>query len=143
MYPIKEFSYLSPDYNASVKLRNDVFRKPHGLEISAEDLAADPHCTLFGMYDGDNLIGTIFYLPKDYTTVQLKNLAFLPQYQGKGLGHQLMAFFESYAKKQKIKTILLTSRVTVEDFYAKQGYSRSSEIIDIRGIPHVWMSKNI
>jgi ribosomal protein S18 acetylase RimI-like enzyme len=54
----------------------------------------------------------------------LKNISFIPEYQGRGLGKIAMAFIEDIATKNKLPINLSTMRTNnrVQKFYKNRGY---------------------
>ena len=54
---------------------------------------------------------------------QIRYMGIKKMFWKKGLGTKLITKFESIAKKHRIRTIFLNSRVSVLDFYSKNGFS--------------------
>lgn len=140
---IKEFQYGSTDYERSIDIRNEVFRKPWGLDIRDEDLTGDKDMQLFGGYLEDEMISTIFLTQDDDTSARIKAVAILPEYQKKGLGKYLMEHVEKIAKEKGYTKVVLMGRVSVEVFYEKLGYKTIGDPFDYHTIPHVDMEKSL
>lgn len=140
---IKEFQYGSTDYERSIDIRNEVFRKPWGLDIRDEDLTGDKDMQLFGGYLEDEMISTIFLTQDDDTSARIKAVAILPEYQKKGLGKYLMEHVEKIAKEKGYRKVVLMGRVSVEVFYEKLGYKTIGDPFDYHTIPHVDMEKSL
>ncbi len=59
---IKKITYGTDEYETSIDIRNEAFRKPWGgLDIRDEDLTGDKDMDMFGGYLGDKMIATIFF----------------------------------------------------------------------------------
>jgi len=61
---ITTFEFGTPAYDESIRLRDDVLRKPLGLVFYAEDLAKEYNQIHIGYYENDELIGCM--LLQDY-----------------------------------------------------------------------------
>ena len=138
---IRPIIYGTKEYEVSVDLRNEVFRKPWGLDIRNEDLSSDANYEMFGAYKDEKMIATIFLTEDDKETARIKSVAIFDEYRGKGLGRYLMDYVEDIARKLGYKKVALMGRVSVEVFYHKLGYKTISEAYDYHTIPHVDMIK--
>lgn len=138
---IKKIVYGTPDYETSIVIRNEVFRKPHGLDIKDDDLSSDKVVEMFGAYMEDKLIATIFLDIVDKDTIKIRNVAILDGYRGKGLGKYLMDHVEDIARERGYTKSVLMGRVSAEKFYNKLGYKTISEAYDYKTVPHVDMEK--
>lgn len=140
---IKKIVYGTPDYETSIVIRNEVFRKPHGLDIKDDDLSSDKVVEMFGAYLNDKMIATIFLDIVDKDTVKVRNVAILEEYRGKGLGKQLMDYVEDIARQRGYTKVILMGRVSAEKFYNKLGYKTLSKPYDHKTVPHVDMEKDL
>lgn len=140
---MKKIEYGSKEYDETVHLRNEVFRKPWGLDIKDDDLSPDKEMDIYGAYLDNNLIATVFLTEHEKDTARVRNVAIYEEYRGHGLGRYLMDFAEDIARKEGYKKVYLMGRVTVEDFYKKLGYSTIGQPYDYRTIPHVDMIKEL
>ncbi len=138
---IKNIEYGSTEYEKSIDLRNELFRKPQGLNLRDEDLSGDADMELYGLYDGDTLIGTVFLATKDEETAQVKSVTVHPDYQGRRLGVLLMDYIEDVARTRGFKKSFLMGRVSVRVVYEKLGYSVIGEPFDYHMTPHINMEK--
>lgn len=88
------------------------------------------HIQSYGQYSG--------------TGYQLRGMATLPAYQGKGLGTQVMKYALDYLKQQYADYIWCNARKTAVDFYQKLGLSLVSPEFEVQGIgPHYVMYANL
>lgn len=140
---IKNIEYGSQEYDKSIDIRNEVFRKPWGLDIRDEDLTGDKDMTMYGGYIDDIMIATIFLAQDDEKTARIKSVAILKEYQKKGLGKYLMEYVEEIARKRGYGKVNLMGRVSVETFYKKLGYRTISQPFDYHTIAHIDMEKNL
>lgn len=140
---IRKIVYGTPDYETSIFIRNEVFRKPHGLDIKDDDLSSDKVVEMFGAYLDDKMIATIFLDIVDRNTVKIRNVAILEEYRGKGLGKYLMDYVEDIARQRGYTKSILMGRVSAEKFYNKLGYKTLSEPYDYKTVPHVDMEKDL
>ena len=140
---IKAIIYGTSEYERSIDLRNEVFRKPWGLNIRDEDLTNDQYMEMFGAYKDDKIIATIFLTEDDKEHARIKSVAILDEYRGKGLGSYLMDYAEKIAKGRGYKKVNLMGRVSAEVFYNKIGYKTLSQPYDYHTISHIDMEKEL
>lgn len=133
--------YGSQQYLDLLTLRNEVFRKPWGLDIKDDDLEEDKELDMYGAYINDRLIATVFLKEKDSKTAQIKTVGILEEFRGIGLGRYLLEFIEDLARKRGFTRSILMGRVSCKDFYIKLGYKAISEPYDYKTIAHLDMIK--
>ncbi len=141
---MKRIDYGTEEYEKTIDIRNDAFRKPQGLNIRDEDLSGDKDVDMYaGFIDGE-MMSTVFLTHVDDTTAQVKAVIVTDNYKGSGLGKYLMDFIEDKAKEKGYKKMMLMGRVSVEKFYEKLGYhTTSDEPFDYYQTPHVYMEKRL
>ena len=140
---VRRIQYGTDEYEVSIDIRNEAFRKPWGLDIRDEDLSGDKDMEMYGGYLNDKMIATIFLTEDNESTARIKSVAILEDYRKYGLGRYLMDYVENIAKEKGYTSVNLMGRVSVEDFYKKLGYGTISEPYDHYTIPHVDMRKNL
>lgn len=138
---MKEVQYGTDEYEKTIDIRNDAFRKPQGLNIRDEDLSGDKELLMFAGYIDGEMMSTVFLAHKDEKTAQVKSVIVIDKYKGLGLGKYLMDFIEDLAKEEGYEKMILMGRVKVEEFYKKLGYTTTSDPFDYYTIPHVYMEK--
>ena len=89
---IREIEHGSPQYQATVDLRDTVLRKPLGLRFSAEELKAENDCRHVACYHGDRLVGCLVLQPVGGGDVRMKQVAVVPELQGQGIGTALVPY---------------------------------------------------
>lgn len=140
---IRGIEYGTDEYETTIDLRNDAFRKPWGLNIRDEDLTSDKDMDMYGAYLAGRLIATIFLAEDDKDTARIKSVAIIEDYRKQGLGRYLMHFIEEKAREKGYTKANLMGRVSAEDFYNKLGYKTISEPFDFKTIPHIYMTKKL
>lgn len=138
---MKKIEYGTDEYEKTIDIRNDAFRKPQGLNIRDEDLSGDKDMLMYAGYIDGEMMSTVFLAHKDVKTAQVKSVIVIDKYKGKGYGKYLMDFIEDLAVKEGYEKIILMGRVKVEEFYKKLGYTTTSEPFDYYTTPHVYMEK--
>lgn len=140
---MRKIEYGTEDYEVSIDIRNECFRKPWGMDIRDEDLSGDKDMDMYGAYLDGKMIATVFLTHDDEETARVKSVAILEEYRGYGLGRYLMDFIEDKAREKGYKRVNLMGRVWVEGFYHKLGYKTISEPYDYHTIPHIDMTKEL
>lgn len=140
---MKRIEYGTDEYEVSIDIRNEAFRKPWGLDIRDEDLSGDQNMEMYGGYLNGKMIATVFLAEDDKDTARVKSVAILEEYRKYGLGRYLMDFIEDVARQRGYTKSNLMGRVSVEGFYHKLGYETLSEPFDYQTIPHVEMTKDL
>ena len=140
---MKNIEYGTEEYERSIDIRNEAFRKPWGLDIRDEDLSGDKNMDMYGGYLNDVMIATIFLTEDNDKIARVKSVAILEEYRVSGLGTYLMNFIEDLARKKGYTKVNLMGRVSVEEFYHKLGYKTLSLPFDYNTIPHVDMTKDL
>jgi predicted GNAT family N-acyltransferase len=140
---LKIIDHGSPQYQQMVKLRDEVLRKPLGLQFTAEELEEEKEHLLIGAYEDDKLLACCMLVEENPKTVRLRQMAVLKDLQGKGIGKALMLFAENLARDRGYKKITMHARKNAVGFYEKMGYIRmGDEFIEIT-IPHYLMEKKL
>ena len=131
-------------------VRNLVLRPKKPVEtcfFDGDDLEQTKH---FGYFDDGKIVGvvsvyknknSIFKSPNQY---QIRGMAILEEFQGKGFGELLVKHCEYYLINNNANLIWFNARETAVIFYEKLGYTKNGfpfEITDV-GI-HFLMFKNI
>lgn len=125
---------------ATYSVRQIVLRKGKPIEscyFSGDD---DGTTTHFGLFQEENLIGVasaykvnnpIFTEENQH---QIRGMAILEEFQGKGFGEQLLEAAEKYSCNEKSELIWFNAREKAVPFYEKSGYKiigNSFEITDV------------
>ena len=138
---IREVAFGSEDYKALLRIREEVLRKPIGMQLREKDIALDNEEHHIAAFDGDKPIGCVLLRPINKDIIQLRQMAVTNAYQGKGIGAELATFAEVTAIKMGYKTIETRARKSAQGFYQKLGYIFLSEADPLENLHIVKMSK--
>ena len=140
----KEIHLGTPEYKASLQLREAVLRAPLGLSLTEDELADEPHCAHLGGFDGaGRLVAILLLKPLNAHTVKMRQVAVQPGLQGGGIGAKLVAFAEAFASERGFKTMMAHARGTAVEFYLGLGYASSGEPFIETTIPHILVSRKL
>lgn len=141
---IKTAEYDSELYRQTVALRDEVLRRPLGLEISVQDVGGEASQFHIAAVSGSRVVGCVVLKPIEEQTVQLRQMAVAVELQRTGIGSALVRFAESVASGKGFREIVLNARESAIGFYSRLGYEGvpGSEHIEV-GIPHLRMKKNL
>jgi|SRR5215213_8253916 len=140
---LKIIDHGSKQYQQMVKLRDDILRKPLGLNFTPEELEKEKDHLLIGAYEDDNLLACCMLVEENPDTVRLRQMAVLNNLQGKGIGKALMIFAENLARDRGYKKISMHARKNAIGFYEKMGYVRIGNEFEEITIPHYLMEKKL
>lgn len=105
---------------------------PYNLLLLADETVVAinkylPYSDVYIAKQQGKIVGVISLLPVDKQTIEIKNIAISPAYQGKGLGSWILKKAEEIARKGGYITIIVgtadcgTKQI---QFYEKHGYSK-------------------
>jgi len=140
---LKIVDHGSPEYQQMVKLRDEMLRKPLGLNFTEQELDNEKDNMLIAAFDDDTILGCCMLVESDRNAVRLRQMAVLNDLQGKGIGRALMNFAENLARDRGFKVISMHARKYSVPFFEKMGYVVvGDEFIEIT-IPHFVMEKKL
>ncbi len=140
---LKIIDHGSKEYRQMVQLRNDILRKPLGLNLTEEELDKEKDQLLIGAFEEEKMLGCCLLIPQTEGQVKLRQMAVLNNLQGKGIGRALIQFAENIARDRGYKKITMHARKPTMGFFEKLGYRVSSgEFLEIT-IPHYEMEKSL
>jgi predicted GNAT family N-acyltransferase len=136
---------LSTQYFELVELRNQILRRPLGLELSNEQINAENNDFHFGCYHQNALVGCLILSPVSHSPAKIKmrQVAVAEKFQRTGVGQAMVAAAEKFASEKGFKEIVLHARDTAVPFYLKLKYQIIDEPFTEVGIPHRRMIKNL
>jgi predicted GNAT family N-acyltransferase len=117
----KIIKHGSPEYEAAVKLREEILRKPLGLTFSPEELEAEKNHIQIAGFQGDEIISTAV-LSHEENNYKIQKVVVKEDLQYSGIGSRMMKFCEEYERNQGIRSIYLHSRRIAVSFYLKNNY---------------------
>jgi len=140
---LKIIDHGSREYEQMIRLRNDILRKPLGLEFTPEELEKEKNEILIAAFEDEKILGCCMIVKHDEKNCRLRQMAVLNNLQGKGIGRALMTFAENIARDQGYKKLNMHARKTAIGFYERLGYSvTGDEFLEIT-IPHYEMEKSL
>ena len=123
---VKIINWNSEEYWRGIFLRNKLLKTSAGKEWIKElpvNEKQDIH--IAAMVEG-KVVGTLLLLKRSQKVAQIKQVAIDDQYQGFGIGKQLLEFAEKMADLMGFQTIFLTGRKQAWGFYDHFGYQSTS-----------------
>lgn len=136
----KIINHGSSEYEAAVKLREGILRKPLGLTFLPEELEAEKDHIHIAGFQGDEIISTAVLVPEgnDY---KMQRVVVKQSLQNSGIGSKMMEFCEAYARKQGIRSLYCHARDSAVNFYLKNSWVAEGDYFDEDTIPHLKMRK--
>jgi GNAT superfamily N-acetyltransferase len=110
-------------------VRQEVLRKGKPIETCQFKGDDDENTVHFGLYQKEQLIGIISIFKEKNNLFQEKNqfqirgMAVLEEFQGKGFGAELVKVAENYCINQNVDLIWFNAREIAVSFYKKLGYT--------------------
>ena len=140
---IKIIEYNSVEYSKELTLRDDVLRKPLGMNLFDEDLSTEIYDFHLGAFSNSSLTGVLILTKLNFRELKMRQVAVDYNHQSLKIGSRLVFFAEKYAAENGFTSIVLNARKTAVEFYEKLGYEKiSDEFLEIN-IPHYKMRKYI
>ena len=151
---LREITYGSDAYKATLALRHRILREPLGLNLWHENLSVEKdqrHFTLWqqtaslsaSAQHTTELVACLVIVPKSPGCVKLRQMAVNDRYQRQGLGQRLIALVEAVLIGEGIELIELHARESAVGFYQTRGYQRVGPAFTEVGLPHQRMTKNL
>jgi GNAT superfamily N-acetyltransferase len=140
---LKIIDHGSPEYLQMIKLRDDILRKPLGLDFTPDELEKEKDNMLIAAFEDERILGCCMLVEERPDVVRLRQMAVLNDLQGKGIGRALMNFAENIARDRGYKIISMHARKNAVGFYERMDYHViGDEFIEIT-IPHFLMEKKL
>jgi predicted GNAT family N-acyltransferase len=132
--------------DAVLPVRNEVLREGRLTNDECRFANDDaPDAFHLGYYVEDELACVASFHPVNYDgysgqAYQLRGMATIEQYRGKGLGNQLVNFAIVYMRGQKVNYVWCNARKRAVKFYQSVGFEIISGEFEVKGIgPHYVM----
>lgn len=139
----KIIPFQSDWYQQECQLRNEILRKPLGLDLLQEDLEKESDYFHYGMVDTNQVIACAVAIPVCGGKAKIRQMTVAPEYQKQGIGRLLLQHIEADLKQRCIEFIELDARTSAVSFYEKLGYIVEGEEFLSVTIPHLRMVKSI
>jgi N-acetylglutamate synthase-like GNAT family acetyltransferase len=140
---LRMIDYGTKEYEQMVYLRNEILRKPIGLQFDRAELDKEKDDVLMGAFEDGKILGCCLLTKIDDQTVRLRQMAVPNSMQGKGVGRALMIFAENIARDLGYKKLVMHARKTAIGFYEKLGYTTDNKEFEEVTIPHYVMEKTL
>ncbi|MGI9158802.1 MAG: GNAT family N-acetyltransferase [Saprospiraceae bacterium] len=141
---IFQIEFGTPEYDETVRLRDEVLRKPLGLSFTAEQLATEyDSLHLIATDLGGRLIACLVLVPVSESTIKMRQVAVRPDLQGRGVGKAIVLAAEALAADGGFQEMVLHARETATEFYRKLDYRTEGKQFEEVGIPHYKMRKTL
>jgi predicted GNAT family N-acyltransferase len=139
---VKEIFYESPEYYLELELRNDVLRKPLGMNLYDQDLTTEKNYIRIAAFnENQQIMGNLLLVPQENGVIQMKQMAVRESAQGMKIGKKIIQFAEDLIISKGFSKIILNARKVALPFYLKSGYEIQGDEFQEVGIPHFKMSK--
>jgi predicted GNAT family N-acyltransferase len=138
---LRELTWGSADYDASVVLRSRVLRQPLGLYPGPEERPAESQLRHLGAFDGERLVACLMLEDRGEGRMKMRQVAVDFEHQRRGVGSKLVAFSERVAREAGFREMVLNARETAVPFYERHGYEKQGEAFVEVTVPHFAMSK--
>jgi len=138
----KIINHGTPEYQATVALREDILRKPLGLTFLSEELETEKGHIQIAGFRGEEVVATAV-LVSEGQTCKMQRVVVKADIQDQGIGSQMMAFCEEEAKARGFQSIYCHARNTAVSFYLKNNYISEGDYFEEDTIPHLKMRKKL
>lgn len=139
----REIHYDSAEYHAECELRQEVLRRPLGLNLYDQNLSVEAEQRHFGLFEAETLLASIIVAPLSANEVKLRQMAVSPSVQGRGYGRKLLECVEEEWIQLGYTSASLHARISAKGFYTKLGFRAIGNEFEEVGIPHVQMVKSL
>ena len=126
-----------PLYQQERELRNRVLLRPIGIPDFGWE-KNDPMSWHFVAHENDRVLGCVLLVRLDPEAgrTQLIQMAVETEFQGRGLGRELVLELIRFARQQEVREIQIHSREEVTKFYERLGFHVVGEPFEEVGIRH-------
>ncbi len=127
----------------SILLRNEILRKPLGLQFSEQELKSEKNQVHFVATLNNEVVGVLILVKLNDDLLKMRQVAVKESLQGEGIGKSMVIYSEIWAKENYFSKIELHARKGATSFYLGLGYNiLGNEFIEV-GIPHLKMEKTL
>jgi len=139
---ITEFG--TPEFDEILALRNEILRIPLGLQFFIKDISTEfNEFHLAARDENYQLLGYLSLKQTSEKKVKMRQVVVASDLQGKGIGKQMVAFSELFARMNGFDLMELHARLTAIPFYLKLGYKKVGKQFFEVNIPHYRMEKRL
>ena len=138
-----EIEHGTKEYEQTVSLRDEVLRRPLGLQFCSEELADEKGSFHLACLREGIVVACLVLKPLSDKQIRMRQLAVQSGFRGQGLGRTLVSYSESVARDHGYQEMVLHARETAVGFYEKMGYEVTGDRFVEVTIPHFAMRKSL
>ena len=138
---VKNVAMDTQEYQEAFELRNEILRKPRGLDLHNEVLPYEKVSHHSAAFCGDQVMGAVCWYEENGKGI-VKHLAVSEKARGLGIGKKLLVHAENEMRTQQLFCSRLKARVSAQPFYEKCGYHAEGGIM-ADDVPHIMMEKDL
>ncbi len=139
-----EVEFGTPAHDETVKLRDDILRKPLGLAFTPEQLSkeyADIHLACYNSQH--DLVGCLVLARLDNKELKMRQVAVREDCQRMGIGQFMVEESENIAQRDGFEKMVLHARNTAVPFYLKLDYKKIGKPFTEVKLKHYKMEKTM
>lgn len=144
---LKFIEYDSAEYHQAAQLRYRLFYQHHGIPAAAVfpyQEQHDLHAVMVSCLD-DCVLAYGRLGQNSANEFQIYQMVVEPEWQGQGLGTQILEALAEVATQRGATLLVLNARVTKAGFYQQFGFEPMEEVFlsSVTGVPHIRMQKHL
>ncbi len=119
-------------------VRHAILRKGRPLSSCAFEDDQNEHCFHLGLFVQNEIVGIASFIPRAFPeqkttkpTFQLRGMAVLEAYQGRGFGAQILKHGTALLKEQGVHILWMNARIGAIAFYEKLQFLSVGDLFDI------------
>jgi len=132
---VRQVALGSADYAATLELRRAVLLEPFGIPLS-EACADDAAALHWATWSAGACIACLLLIDRGSGTWQLRQMAVLPDWQGQGVGRELVRAAVEGAREAGGRQLLAHARESAVPFYERLGFEVEGAPFVQVGLPH-------
>ncbi|MGF1480552.1 MAG: GNAT family N-acetyltransferase [Cyanophyceae cyanobacterium] len=141
--PVKLIGTHQPEYQQACQLRYRAFFAEHNLPFTIlfdQDETDSFHAVITS---ADCKVVAYGRLTQKLNHDQISQMVVEPEYQGRGLGQQILQFLILLAAQHRAKLMVLEARTSAMEFYQKLGFKPNGSEYSSKktGIAHIRMTR--
>jgi predicted GNAT family N-acyltransferase len=146
-HQLKFIAYGSDAYHEAAQIRYRLFYQEHNIPFDSifdTKEAQDLHLAVIEQ-PSDRVLAYGLLVQNSLDEFQIYQMVVLPEFQGQGLGTQILQGLTTAARERGGILLLLNARETKATFYQKFGFEPLGEVFpsSTTGVPHIKMQKRI
>ena len=131
----------SKEWEDYYHLRWEILRAPLNLDKGSEKDDLEDSATHRAVFDNEKIVGIGRLHFIDENKAQIRYMAILEDYRGKGLGRMIVEEFAQISEQNKIFKIILFARESVIEFYKKLDFKIIKKAHRLENIQHFLMER--